>query len=128
MPNPAPTAPTAASRPISAFCFVLSPKDALPANGVQPNQPSEARAPPWVTPPTVVFPSPIRCERGRLALTPALSPRERENLRALFESSRASVASVALLPFRPEGALTPGRVGFHKRRERLPLSWGRGSG
>ena len=53
---------------------------------------------------------------------------ERENFRALFETPMASVASVALLPFRPEGAPTPGRAGFHKRRERLPLSWGRGPG
>jgi len=62
----------------------------------------------------------------RLALTPALSPEERENFRAVFESSMASVASVALLPFRSGAAPTPGRVGFHQRRERLPLSWGRG--
>jgi hypothetical protein len=41
MPNPAPIPPLPAFRPISAFCFVLSPKDALPANGVQPNQPSK---------------------------------------------------------------------------------------
>jgi len=73
--------------------------------------------------------------RGRLALTPALSPPpsavvlrrtggERENFRALFENSMASVASVALLPFRPEGAPTPRRGGFHKRGERLSLSLG----
>jgi len=64
--------------------------------------------------------------RRRYALTPALSPGKRENFRALFESSMASVVSVALLPFRSEAAPTPGRGGFHKRRERLPLSWGRG--
>ena len=39
--------------------------------------------------------------RPGFALTPALSPRERENRRALIESSRAVVASVALARFRP---------------------------
>ena len=52
-------------------------------------------------------------------------PGKGENRRALFESSMAWVASVALPLFRSEAAPTPGRVGFHNGREHLPLSWPR---
>jgi len=64
----------------------------------------------------------------RFALTPALSAEERESFRALFESSMASVASVAMPPFRSEAAPTLGRVGFHPHPCPSPGGEGRGEG
>jgi hypothetical protein len=65
--------------------------------------------------------------RGTLALTPTLSPEEREKHRALLENVVVMVTIPAVLIFVATGDQTV-RVRIAKNRTWIPLSCGRGLG
>jgi len=65
---------------------------------------------------------------GRLALTPALSPGERERFWAVLEDSNVLLAFVAWFGLRSKSASSPTGVVFQERGERFSLSPGERAG